>query len=445
MLKTPWGTGKWLLKTSWKGFKWLFLLTLPLTALPSISGIVNGLYFAYWSSGLIDKNIDAYLHDLRDHANDWSVPGAVSFREWQDTHNDFHLLRLNTNDWNSKLGFILPREYGDLQYNVRTPINKYASLDTLMLDISRRPTPQKEQWVYVSDFAWPSFNTWDMAFDAAVQGAYVPSALNETRLFFAACYHTAGFLCGVWGVRAPTLLHFLVEDFPPQLEDITPGLTYSTDLWKLRPVTVRVIEFPLQGVYTGLPADVFLGPREQMLGIMRGDRLFEQFEPWNELQQTLRRFQEYLDNLYHRKGTFLYYLGKTDDWATGYLAKPFGLEEALEVMNVGCFIVTAAVTQGLILSPWHWAKGAVLEYLGYPKRGEWILGEGREKEWNLWDGLMGAFWDSFGKDFERAELEKTWPRDKITTSSTPPATPGAKSSFQTAPIHSYKGGFKALL
>lgn len=438
MLKTPWRAGKRLLRTSWKGFKWLFLLTLPLTILPIISGIVNGLYFAYWSDGLIDKHTDVYLHDIKDYANDWGVPGGMTFREYQDTHNDFHVLRLNTNDWNSKLGFTLPREYGDLQYNRDTPINKYASLDTLMLDttVLAEPTPPKEQWVYISDFAWPSFNTWDGAFDTAVQGVYIPSALNETRLFFATCHGTAGFLCGVWGVRAPTLLHFLVEDFAPRSEDITPGRTYSTRLWKLRPVTVRVIEFPLQGVYTGLHPDVFPGPKEQMLGIMCGNGLFEQFEPWNEFEQVIRRFQEYIDNLYDRKGTLLYYLGKTDDWATEHLTKPLGLEKALEIVSVGFFLVIAAVTQRLILSPWHWAKEIVLDYLGSPKRGDWIFGEGLEKEWNPWDGLMGgmmgAFWESLRKGLERAELEKDWPGGKITTSSMPGATPSVESSARTA-------------
>ena len=397
--------------------------------LPSISGIVDGLYLAFWRSDMIDKNIDTFLHELKDHANDWGIPGAMTFREFQDTHNDFHLLRLNTNDWNSKLGFILPQEYGNFQYNAGAPINKYASLDSLMLDttVLVGPTPLKEQWVYISDFAWPSFNTWDRAFDAVVQGAYVPSALNETRLFFATCHHTASFLCGVWGVRAPTLLHFLVEDFPPRLEDITPGLTYSTELWNLRPVTVRIIEFPLQGVYTGQPVDVFPGPREQMLSIMHGNGLFEQFEPWNELEQTIRRFQEYIDNLYDLKGTFLYYLGKVDHWVTYHLTKPLGLENSLNIVHTYCFIVTAAVTQGLILSPWYWAKEAVLEYFGYPKRGERIFGEGWEKEWDPWNDLMGGMMDVFEESLGKG-LETDWPGGKITTSSMSGATPNAESS-----------------
>jgi hypothetical protein len=436
MLTTLWRASKWLFGTSWNSFKWYFLLTLPLTILPSISGIVYGVYFAYWSNCRIDKYTDAYLRDLKDYASDWGVPG-MTFRQYQDTHNDFHLLRLNTNDWNSKLGFILPREYGDRKYRARTPINKYASLDTLMLDttVLVGPTPPKEQWVYISGIAYPGFNHFDTAFDAAVQSAYVPSALNKTRIFFATCYGTAGFLCEIWGVRPPTMLHFLVEDSPPPLEDITPGLTYSTELCNLRPVTVRVIEFPLQDVYTGLHPNVFPGPREQMLAIMHGDGRFEQFEPWDEVDQAVCRFQEHIDKLYNRKGTFLYYLRKADDWATAHLAKLLFVEKELQIVSTGWIIVTAAVTQGLILTPWYWAKKAALAYVGYPKRGDWIFGKSREKEWNPWNGLMGdmmgAFWESIGKRLEEAELEKFWPEGKITTGSTPGTAPSAELSAKT--------------
>jgi hypothetical protein len=48
--------------------------------------------------------------------------------------------------------------------------------------------------------------------------------------------------------------------------------------------------------------------------MMRGGKLYEQFEPWDEFEQTMRRFLEYIDdNFYKRKGTFLYYLGIADD------------------------------------------------------------------------------------------------------------------------------------
>jgi hypothetical protein len=427
MLKTLWRASKWLFRATWNNCKWYLLLTLPLTILPSISGVVYGFYFARWHNDRVMENVHAYLHDLKDYASDWGVPG-MTFRQYQDTHNDFHLMRLNTNDWNSKLGFILPREYGDRKYRARTPVNKYASLDALMLDttVLAGPTPPKEQWVYISGFAFPGFNPSDTAFDSAVQSAYVPSTLNKTRIFFVTCYGTAGFLCGAWGVRQATLLHFFVEDSPPRPDGITSQLTYSTELCNLRPVTVRVIEFPLQGHHTGLPFNVFPGLREQMLAIMHGDRLFEQFEPWDEAYQAVRRFDEHMVELYHRKGTFFYYLWKAEGWAMSHLAKPLFVEDSLQIVRTCWLIGSTVTTQFLILTPWHWAKKTVLEYLGYPKLGDWVFGNSWEKKRNPWNGLFGdmmsAFWESVGKRLKEAEVENLWPEGKITTGPTPGAT-----------------------
>jgi hypothetical protein len=233
-----------------------------------------------------------------------------------------------------------------------------------------------------------------------------------------------------WGVRSPTLLHFLVEDDPPKEEDIDAGLHYSADLQHLRPVTVRVIEFPLKDAYTGLPSNVFPGHEEQMLAIMRGDRLYEQFEPWVELTQEFRRFAEYMDELYERRGTFLYYIGKSADWVADHFTKPFYLDAASDFVGGGTFIVTAMVAGTLVWRPFHWAKEVDSDYLGYPRRGEWILGDGSSHEGSIWDVLMGGgLWGSF-EQFGQV-LEKDWPSGKITTDSLGAATQVTESSART--------------
>ncbi|KAE9372222.1 hypothetical protein N431DRAFT_535924 [Stipitochalara longipes BDJ] len=151
--------------------------------------------------------------------------------------------------------------------------------------------------------------------------------LMRLEFFFAKCHDTAGFLCGIWVVKAPALLHFSVADSAPLLEDIEPGVTYSISTSNLRAVTARVIEFPLKDSYTGLQSSVFPGPEEQMLAMMRGDKLWEQFEPWTDFEQSWRRFHEYIDEkFYDRKGTLLYYLGEAEEWIVDHLEKPFGLE-----------------------------------------------------------------------------------------------------------------------
>jgi hypothetical protein len=160
-----------------------------------------------------------------------------------------------------------------------------------------------------------------------------------------------------------------------------------------------------------------------MLAMMRGGKLYEQFEPWNEFEQTMRRFLEYIDdNFYKRKGTFLYYLGIADAWTTDHLEKPLDLEEAAQIVHAVSFFATFSVTNGLIVRPWHWVKQSFLDALGYPKRGDQILGDG-QKEWNPWDDLMdmsSGFGQVLDNVLEKAELEKGYFDGKITTSSRRP-------------------------
>lgn len=434
MVKSIWRAFKRLVRIIRKCIKWAFLLSLPLTALPILCGILNGSYFAFWQSDRIDTNVDIWIHELKDLVDDWGIPGNT-FRDFQDKTNDFHVLRLNSNDWASKLGFLQPLEY---QYDETssTPINKYGDLDTLMLNISPEcgTPPPKEQWVYISDYAWPMLSEWDTAFENAVQAAHVPSTLNESRLFFVKCQDTGGFLCGVWSVRTPTLLHFAIEDSAPDPEDIEVGILYSAPLSNLRPVTVRVIEFPLQDSYTGLPPSVFPGPTQQMLAVMRGNKLYEQFEPWGEFGQSANLFQEHLsDHLYKRKGTFFYYLGNTDDWIAKHLAKPLGLDDAAQgVYWISC-LVSYGVANVIATTPWRWVKGSLLEFLGYPKKGEWVLGDGSESEdeWNPWNDFMDIpnIFSGLAEDaLKNAKMETGRTDDQFTTTSKLQESPSAEPS-----------------
>jgi len=406
----------------WICVKWSFLLTLPFapfTILPTILGVFNGVYFAVWQDSKISENTDTWLYELKDIANDWGVP-EMTFRDFQDKKNDFHILRVNSDDWAYKLGFLHPVEYAK---DTDIPIDKYGDLDTLMVDTtsSCRPRPPDDQWLYISDFAWPSFDEWDAAFDAAVQAAYVPSALNTTRLFFAKCHNTAGFLCGIWKVKAPALVHFHVTDSAPFPEDIEPGLTYATSTSDLRAVTARVIEFPLKDSYTGLPSFFFPGPKEQMLAIMRGDKLWEQFDPWTDFEQSWRRFHEYIDEkFYDRKGTLLYYVGNIEEWIVDHIEKPLGLEITDQILYSINFLLTTTIVNIVVLRPWHMVSGTFLEFLGYPRRGDMILGDDFEKEWNPWDALMGfpdALSRVLGDVSEEAEQGKDFYDGRLTTSS----------------------------
>jgi hypothetical protein len=98
MLKLTRLAFKWVFRASWKCIKLLFLLTLPLTLLPGISGLINGLYYAYWSDKQHEQTIDAFFRDLKGLSNDFGF-ADYSFRDFQDTANDYHVMRINSEDW----------------------------------------------------------------------------------------------------------------------------------------------------------------------------------------------------------------------------------------------------------------------------------------------------------------------------------------------------------
>lgn len=277
-----------------KAIQWTFLLTLPITILPFLHASLSGWMFAFWDYRLMNENTDKFLYEMKSISQDWGVGGDVpTFRQFQDTHNDFGVLRINSNDFARKLGFTLPDQYMMNPDSMDAPIDKYANIETLVRDTTNKKNSQKpkEQWVFLVHHGFAIFD-WDNAFRNAVRFAQGDPKLNQTGIYYAQCSGTASFLCGIWDTRPPALIHFKVEDDPLTEDDVEDGLTYSTDLKHLRPVTVRIIEFPLKDVYTGLSVAIFPGHPEQVLAMMTGDHLYEQFEPYNYFGQKLLRFSE---------------------------------------------------------------------------------------------------------------------------------------------------------
>lgn len=323
---------------------WLIFLTLPLYICPLFLGTILGLYFPLWRGMHVTDHNSIFIDDMEETVSDWRVGGnALSCRKAMDTRNDFHLVRVNTKDWLHKLGFVHPREYTDPE-NDSNPIDKLADLQTLMRDTSCRTLADspREQWLYLSESASLGLGTWDTAFNGVLEYVHAHSILNQSGIHFASCHGTAAFLCGVWFSKGPALLHFKVEDDPPSPQDLQEGLTYSAPLIHLRPITVRVIEFPLKDEYTGLPISTFPRPKQQMLSTVAGDRLYEQFDPYNLDTQMFKRFFEHVHNkLYNAPGTVLHRMNKVDQWMTDRVTDPLGIEPVLQ--SLGSFAFTISV------------------------------------------------------------------------------------------------------
>lgn len=377
-----------------------------------ISGIITGILLAQFADSQVERDVNAYLQNTKDFQNDWGAPG-FTFRDHQDINNELHILRLNTHDWVKKLGFIHPIQYENAQTKPDTKIDKYADLNSLMYDTTSGSRP-REQWVYISGHVFPRWNPWDGAFDAAIQAAYVPSALNDTNLFFVACGTTGSFLCGVWGVESPALIHFLIEDDPPQHKDMYEGLTYTTSLSKLRPVTARVVELPLQDVYTGGSSTTFPSEKNQILAIMSGKRLYEQFDHWDAGSQLLTRFDNYMTKLYQTKGTWLYHLGNVQSWVETTIFDPLGVATMHQVIFSMNMLTGGLITRILVLWPWHWVKDFVLDYLGYPSLATRIMAQNKydnpveEMVADMFNGMMGIP-DMLGDLIKNLENQKNDP------------------------------------
>lgn len=425
-----------MLRQLWKTSIWLFLLTLPLTFFPIFFGTLGGLLFPVFFERHITANTEKYLTDVRDAASDWGVGGdAPSFRQFQDTKNDFHLTRINSNDWVSKLGFHLPVEYSDPDTFIRldTPIDKHASLDTLMRETgcASADVLPKEQWLFLTRYEWIDLDGWNAAWDDLLRHAYTDPVLNKTGFHFAECAKTASFLCGIWNTRAPALLHFLVEDEPLREEDMDPELSYTLPPSNLRPVTVRIIELGLQDAYTGLPWTTFPSKEKQLRSIIAGDRMYEQFEPYESADELLQlRFNEYMDGLMDAPGTLLNYINEMDWWTIRNVNRPLGIDDYLGSLHGICFnvaLIASSLIDGLVVRP---VREVYNEFLGTPKPGDVIFADMDDEEiGGGMDDLFG-FNAMFQKVLEGAE--KAASESGRTAAAGTSAPPETMHSSQTA-------------
>lgn len=381
-----------------KTLKWAFLLTLPLTFFPLFHGALGGVLWVSWNGNHVWLTTDKWLHEVKHSLSDWGVgEGVMSFNEYQDSprafDNPFGVWRINSLDWLRRLGFVLPREYADLptMEQLDTPIDKYADLTTLMRDVSCAAEAKmpREQWLFLTDYQWMSFDEWNRAFGYVVRYARGDRRLNATGLFYAECARNAGFLCGVWSTRAPALVHFLVEDEPRAPDENGEILTYRASPDALRPVTVRIIEFPLTDAYTGNTGNAILSREEQMLAIMTGDHLYEQFDPYDPMEQMMKRFNEYMGKFGDKKGELLWYLWEVEEWMTRHVTKPLGTDDAMNVVHGLTFTLVAGFLQVFVRWPLMFMKKVVDDFTGKPKRGDLIIGDlGREEEEESLDDIL---------------------------------------------------------
>lgn len=371
------------------------VIILPISLFPFISATVGGVMFVFWENNRVLENVDKFLYETKDILSDWGVGGgAQTFRQFQDHHNDMATVRANSDDWTEKLGYCLPDQWGTfLQGEDSLSIDNHVDLDSLMITPKNfHPSAvREEQWLYISNSGWPvAFNPWDQAFRYVVEYAKGDPHLNQTRLFFAECGRTGGFMCGVWHTRTPALVHFKAEQ-PQSIEEANlndESLTWCSTRYGLRPVTARIIEFPLEDVYTGLPLGVFPSREEQLLAVMATPGLYEQWEPFERAVQVIKRFNDYMHDEMPES------FWRADSWVETHISEPLGLDEAVQYFHSWLFALTTLCTTVFGLLPYRIAKEAIDGFFGKPLRGDEIVGDMNEyapPAQNFWDPIMGDF------------------------------------------------------
>lgn len=353
---------KSILKTSrrvvWRITIWTFLLSLPITIFPLIAGIEGAITFHIWNRRQVKRNVNLLLAeaDRWNFMNYFDVPnGDFSIHDFFDEQPPFHIPKLATVDWLEKLGLERPLEFDGMR-DGDVGIDKMAALEGLVRDVNsprcQASTKGKEAntnyWVYVTSMPEYSTNPWDQAFDELLREVYISSLPGGPGLYYLDC-SLSGFLCGVWDIKPPSLMHFQIadkslaeleaelavrqehdEDISDSdwlLDLIATNYTYQSPSDALYPATVRVVELPLEDNIAAslLPRSALPTPRLQLQTVLYEldqTALLSRFDRFDQAVQTLRRFNDYHNFVSEKRGTVRFYFTELDTWWSDTIIAP---------------------------------------------------------------------------------------------------------------------------
>ncbi|RSL79159.1 hypothetical protein BHE90_009739 [Fusarium euwallaceae] len=186
----------------------------------------------------------------------------------------FHIQQLhNPLDWHKKLGLDRPEGWHT------KGAESLASLRELYRQRFHASQKPLDRWIYASPQSIPLdenvefVDPWDQDFLELLRHRDEHEPLGRANFHYLAC--PTSFLCGVWRVTGPALLHFSTEPLP---ENNTASRESRRRYRKpvYEPVSVRVFELPLsEPVIPG----VFPSRFEQMRAITASDSGFRTSKP----------------------------------------------------------------------------------------------------------------------------------------------------------------------
>lgn len=200
----------------------------------------------------------------------------------------------------------------------------------VMRDTSCHRNHPNSYWVYVTNLAMPEIFSWDAAFVRLLEHHDMHPPADNAGFAYVDCT-ASPFVCNVWQVDYPALVHFLVRDESPDPSEINPD-AFDAEPKDLRQVDVRIFDLGLQQNSTTLSPGVFPTEFEQMRSLTANEGAYTVEEPYDELGREYHRFH----NLYYTpacnlQGSFLDYSSELDNFIFKKIMKPIGLEYAADI------------------------------------------------------------------------------------------------------------------
>lgn len=354
-IKWLWRTTKAVIGLSFRLSCFAILLSLPVTFFPITSGLIGAITQHFWLHDQIVQHTNSFLleSEMDSFQNYFDMPqSGLSIHDFQSQKGPFHIPRIRTLNWMASLGITQPREL-NAAVDPNLPLSDMANLRSIVRDESHATDFIKagSTWIYVTSLPEIMPSHWDEAFDQVLmelsyQGGYLPGGAEVVYLDCA----SSGFLCGAWHVKAPSLIHFEVqnmtlasrrrelcnrrlrgEEFDVEdewfVENYELGYSYESSERRLYPVKVKVIELPLTYEYATslVPRSTLPTPLLQLRALLQDEDpegLLSHWSAYSMIEQLMHRFQEHIDHLTERPGTWRYRLWKADSWYDDHILEP---------------------------------------------------------------------------------------------------------------------------
>ena len=191
-----------------------------------------------------------------------------------------------------------------------------------------------------------------------------PSGANGSVGFAYVDCRAASFLCHVWQVQHPALVHFRVDMDGAAREEDVGADDFATPLEQLRPVEVRVFDLGLQQDVSPLPPGVFPSRLEQMKALTMNDGAYTVEDEYHEPERLLHQFYEqYYVPACNEQGSFLDYISEADNWIRENIVTPIGLTDAARYLGAMAFSSSLVFGTSYYLLA-HWVGEFCSNFLG---------------------------------------------------------------------------------